>query len=522
MSSSATRLPCETECVSINDTRCDGLILVASDFKTLPDELSFMKEPLEQQSQIDSSLFKEVTLLPLGTHPSKRLIYAPTGPLNRDYDDVRRFADAAGAGFKRAIKAGIKNPMLICLPHESFAKAREACLLGAYQVLYVPLEIREDVPSRATKIERLLVWCKSSDRCREGPCPLIQLASGVESGRLVARDIGGSDPERMAAPKAAEYCDQLFKGTAVKCNIISDDAVLLKEYPLFSAVNRCAKQVNRHQGRVIQLEYIGAGDIQTTLMLVGKGVTYDTGGADVKAGGHMAGMHRDKCGAAAVAGFFQVLSILKPKNIKVIGTMAMVRNSIGVDCYVADELITSRAGKRVRVGNTDAEGRMAMADCLCEMKEKAHGEVNPHLFTIATLTGHAIRAMGPAYSIILENGPAHKENHAQNLQKAGDVIGDLFEISRMRREDFEFHIGKSEYEDILQSNNSPSTMTNRGHQTPAAFLTMASGLDSHGLDSEAPIKYSHIDIAGSSGPFPGVPTGAPIAALTAKYILGLQ
>ncbi len=69
----------------------------------------------------------------------------------------------------------------------------------------------------------------------------------------------------------------------------------------------------------------------------------------------MAGMSRDKCGAADVAGFLKVVSMLKPENIKVVGAMAMVRNSVGSNCYVSDEIITSRAGVRLRVGNTDAE-----------------------------------------------------------------------------------------------------------------------------------------------------------------------
>lgn len=81
---------------------------------------------------------------------------------------------------------------------------------------------------------------------------------------------------------------------------------------------------------------------------MGKGVTYDTGGADIKAGGIMAGMHRDKCGSAAVAGFFQTLAAAKPKNIRVLGALCMVRNSVGSDSYVSDELITSRAGVRIR------------------------------------------------------------------------------------------------------------------------------------------------------------------------------
>lgn len=64
---------------------------------------------------------------------------------------------------------------------------------------------------------------------------------------------------------------------------------------------------------MIFLEYTGEGNTEKTLFLVGKGVTYDTGGADIKAGGVMAGMHRDKCGAAAVAGFFKILSEMNQK-----------------------------------------------------------------------------------------------------------------------------------------------------------------------------------------------------------------
>jgi leucyl aminopeptidase len=63
----------------------------------------------------------------------------------------------------------------------------------------------------------------------------------------------------------------------------------------------------------------------------------------------------------------KVVDELKPANVEVVGAMAMVRNSVGSNAYVSDEIITSRAGIRVRVGNTDAEGRMAMADVLCKV-----------------------------------------------------------------------------------------------------------------------------------------------------------
>uniref|UniRef100_A0AAR2JQJ7 Cytosol aminopeptidase domain-containing protein n=1 Tax=Pygocentrus nattereri TaxID=42514 RepID=A0AAR2JQJ7_PYGNA len=493
----------------------DGILLVTQNIDSLPKELEGLKDPLQ-----DYGAVKEVVVLKVPNLPGNRLVFAPTGPVNRDYDDVRRFSDAAGNGIKRAIKAGIQRPLLVCPPHSSYKRSTLVAALGALQVLYMPLELREVKPS-PHKVAVLGVWVKEQSQGEQ----VTELTSALESGRFVYRDIGGSDPERMAAPRVAEYVKELFKNSPVQVKVVSDLSTLEKEYPCLAAVNRCANSkmsfltIPRHQARVINLEYCGEGPIQQTLLVVGKGITYDTGGADIKAGGVMAGMHRDKCGSAAVAGFFQILAKLKPKHLKAVGAMAMVRNSVGSDCYVADELIVSRAGRRVRVGNTDAEGRMVMVDLLCEMKEKALNEVSPHLFTIATLTGHAIRAMGPNYSIIMDNGAAHRSENALQWQKAGEVLGDLFEVSTIRREDYDFHKGKSEYEDILQSNNLPSSATPRGHQTPAAFLIMASGLDKHGVDSDRPLPYSHIDIAGSSGPFPGVPTGAPLLAMATKYIL---
>merc|ERR1711992_435996 len=105
-------------------------------------------------------------------------------------------------------------------------------------------------------------------------------------------------------------------------------------------------------------------------------------------------MHRDKCGASNAIGFMHAIGTLKPKNTHVTVAACLVRNSVGSECYVADEIIKNRAGRYVRVGNTDAEGRMAMVDVLCHMKEKALSDPDPQLMTIATLTGHAVLAVG--------------------------------------------------------------------------------------------------------------------------------
>ncbi|KAF4525276.1 hypothetical protein B566_EDAN009359 [Ephemera danica] len=439
---------------------------------------------------IDDDMHNEGAVLAVNL-PCRRLVYAPTGKINRDFDDVRSYMDASGNGMRRALKAGIRKPLL-------------------------PIQLREDVPSRARKVDSLLVW---------GPDPLavkavLKFTLAVEQGRYIARDIGGGDPERMTPFKATDYIQSVFKNSSIKINVIREQSELEKNYPLFAAVNRAASVIPRHQGCVVWLEYTGAEPADASLLLVGKGVTYDTGGADIKAGGVMAGMSRDKCGAAAIAGFFKTLDSLQPKGIVVKAALGFVRNSVGENCYVADEVITSRKGARVRVGNTDAEGRMVMADLLCEMKEKAKNFTDPHLMTIATLTGHAVLTVGHGYSIVMDNAVAREAQHAQKLQKSSEIIGDPFEISTVRREDYNFHRGKGEGDDVLQCNNLPSSRTPRGHQGPAAFLVLASGLDEHGLDSELPLKYSHLDIAAAAGDLPNEPTGAPILSLAFHHLLG--
>ena len=256
-------------------------------------------------------------------------------------------------------------------------------------------------------------------------------------------------------------------------------------------------------------------------MLVGKAVTYDTGGADLKTGGHMAGMSRDKGGGAAVAGFMKTLAELKPKGIKVVAKIAAVRNSIGTDAYVADEIITAHSGKRVRIGNTDAEGRLAMVDSLSHFRQQAVNEVNPQLFTVATLTGHALLSVGP-YTILVENGPARKNGLGDHIAQSGDLWGDGCDISRSRREDWDIIRARTKADDVLSSNNGPSATTKRGHQFPMAFLSLASGLDNHGNSSESPIPYIHVDIAGSgveSGDWQhDKPTAAPVLALAGTYL----
>eukprot|EP00088_Acartia_fossae_P027413 TRINITY_DN2816_c0_g2_i1.p1 TRINITY_DN2816_c0_g2~~TRINITY_DN2816_c0_g2_i1.p1 ORF type:complete len:510 (-),score=168.22 TRINITY_DN2816_c0_g2_i1:7-1536(-) len=501
-------LPRVTACSDLQSDKYDAIVLVAPP-GAMAEIPAPLKTALEPVLQLDSGAAKGkgCTLVPVPL-PAKRLIFSNTGPVDRDYDDLRRFVEAGCAGVKRAIAAGAKAPLLMqhgAMPYCGDAKQASLCaLLGGLSATYVPLEMREADKAKAKKISEL-GWYGDKD--------LMDFAVKVEEGKIVARDIGGSDPERMAAPRVEEYVREVFKGSSVEVKVEKGQEHLEKEYPCMAAVNRAASVIPRHDGRLIWLTYKPEGEIKKTVYLVGKGITYDTGGADIKAGGVMAGMSRDKGGAAAVAGFMKSVDLIKPKGVSFVAGMAMVRNSVGANCYVADEIITSRAGVRLRVGNTDAEGRMAMVDVLARCKEMAIGQPDPHLFTIATLTGHAVLAMG-GYSIAMDNGPARHAGVGLSLMKAGDAIGDMFEMSTIRREDWDFNVDKSgEFVSILQCNNAPSSRTPRGHQMPGAFLQQVSGLDKHQLKDSAPLKYTHLDIAGAAGELPHPTTGAPVAAL---------
>jgi leucyl aminopeptidase len=135
----------------------------------------------------------------------------------------------------------------------------------------------------------------------------------------------------------------------------------------------------------------------------------------------MAGMSRDKCGAGAAVGFMVTLAELQPKGLRVVAWVGFVRNSIGADSYVADEIVTSAAGKRVLVVNTDAEGRMLLMDLLAQAKDEI-AAVPPAerppttVHTIATLTGHALLTVGCGYTIAVDNGPARAAGVAAALK----------------------------------------------------------------------------------------------------------
>lgn len=492
----------------LHDARFDALVLVAA---SLPTGIAPIDRAVAHASALDARVGRDVLLVPAPELCGGRLVLAPTGPLDRDYDDVRRVGDAARKGLACARDAGARRPLLAVVGAGRYEQAEPVALLSALGGLWEPLEAREaHGEERVEPVERVgLVSTQATQ--------LVGLVGAIERGRRLTRDLCGTEPERMRPEAFAAACVDAFVDTSIAVRVIEDLDTLSYQYPLLMAVARASLAVERHRPRVISLEYVGEGPIEHTLLVAGKGLTYDMGGADLKVHGHMAGMSRDKGGAAAVVGLMAALEALRPPRVRVIGELGVLRNSIGPDAYVSDEIITSHAGVRVRVGNTDAEGRLVLADLLSHLRKAALDAVDPHILSLATLTSHAGRAVGP-YSIAIENGPARRRGVAQQLASLGDAWGDPFEISRLRREDFEFIAPRSRADDVLSANTQPSASTPRGHQYPAAFVNVASGLVHHGSDAERPLPFTHVDLGGSAtegGDWQhGRPTAAPVVALS--------
>nr|XP_049705058.1 putative aminopeptidase W07G4.4 [Helicoverpa armigera]XP_049705059.1 putative aminopeptidase W07G4.4 [Helicoverpa armigera]XP_049705060.1 putative aminopeptidase W07G4.4 [Helicoverpa armigera] len=486
----------------VNSAHYDALVLVTAPGVAPPQALEdFVADARLLDAQLDSV----PAVLRCPRVSGHRLVLSPTGPLTA-YDDVRAVGEAARAGVQRAAAAGATRPVLVLQPHPSWPDADLVALLAALEVLYVPLQIRESFPAQAHKLAELGVY---GEGLRGALDVLVREAAALEAARGVARDIGGADPERMTPLRVAAYLRETFAGSSVAVRVVEDRAVLAREYPLLAAVDRAAASVPRHRGCVVHLEYVPQA-YERTVMLVGKGVTYDTGGCDIKAGGVMAGMSRDKCGAAAVAGFLKACDELRPA-LKVVAALGMVRNSVGEEAYVADELLRCRRGLAVRVGNTDAEGRMVMGDLLAEMCERAAAERRPQLYTVATLTGHAVRAYGLGYTALLDNHAARALGHAAAFRAAAERLGDMVEVSTLRREDLRAHRGRAPGDHVHQADNAASSALPRGHQAPAAFLLLVSGLH------EADVPYAHLDVAASAGDLPHPPTAAPLLGLAAYH-----
>lgn len=253
-------------------------------------------------------------------------------------------------------------------------------------------------------------------------------------------------------------------------------------------------QGSAEPAKLICLEYKGSKN--APIALVGKGVTFDTGGNSLKLAENMVGMKYDMCGAAAVLGTMKsVLELKLP--IHLIGVIPAVENMPGGTAYKPEDILTSMAGKTIEVMSTDAEGRLALCDALTYC-ERYKPEI---VIDIATLTGAVVIALGFHASGLMSNN----KKLANDLLKAGEESFDrAWQLPLW--EEYQEQI-KSPFADIANLGGRPA-----GTITAGCFLSRFA----------TKFQWAHLDVAGTAAMMMGTSerkaTGRPVPLLT-QYLI---
>jgi leucyl aminopeptidase len=235
------------------------------------------------------------------------------------------------------------------------------------------------------------------------------------------------------------------------------------------------------EGKFVVLEYKSGKKDVPTIALVGKGVTFDSGGISLKPADSMTGMKFDMTGAAAVIATMSVIAQLKPE-VNVIGITPLVENMPSGKATKQDDIISFMNGKTAEIKNTDAEGRLILADALCYAEKFYKPEV---IIDIATLTGACVYALGHSFSGLM----TRDEVLGTKIQAVSLVTGDRVWPLPLD-DDFKDAI-KSEVADI---SNTGAPAYRAGTITAAWFLS----------NFVEKAKWAHLDIAGTAYEVPGV------------------
>lgn len=234
-------------------------------------------------------------------------------------------------------------------------------------------------------------------------------------------------------------------------------------------------QGSKREPHLLVLQYDGGKRKEKPIVLIGKGVIFDTGGYNLKTHGNIETMHQDMSGGATI---LAIMKIIKRLGIKknIIGIVPVVENLINENAYRPSDIITMLSGNTVEITNTDAEGRLILADAISYATE-----LDPEMIiTIATLTGAALVAVGHRYSALIGNDDALR----RALQEAGDQVDDLgwpLPIHEDYRKEMDSKIADFRNFDIGSGGGA-------GSAKGGAFLEKFVGKN----------KWAHIDIGGTA------------------------
>jgi leucyl aminopeptidase len=340
----------------------------------------------------------------------------------------------------------------------------EGLILASYRFDRYRTEKREDLPQPLREATLLVETQAQLREAEEG----VAQAQGICRGVLMARDLV-NEPGNVKSPEfMAEQARAVAREAGLKCTVL-EKAELEKEG--MGALLGVA-QGSVREPRLIILEHSGGNGDARPIVLVGKGVVFDAGGISLKPAEKMDEMKMDMAGGAAVMGTLLAAALLKlPLNL--VGIVPAVENLPSGSAIRPGDILTSLSGRTIEVLNTDAEGRLILADALTYAKR-----FNPRVvIDLATLTGACIIALGHHATAVMGN----HEGLVRQLIKAGETTGErLWQLPLW--EDYAGQL-KSEVADVKNIGGRPA-----GTITAAAFLQkFAEGF-----------TWAHLDIAGTA------------------------
>ncbi len=292
----------------------------------------------------------------------------------------------------------------------------------------------------------------------------------LAEGQNFARDLVNLPPNFLTPKVLAQKAVEHFRGTPVKVEILGEKEISNHKMGSLFGVG----QGSHEESQCIILKYMGGAKSEAPLGLVGKGVCFDSGGYNLKPTNHIEDMKSDMAGAAAVLGFFSWLAKTKPAK-NVVGMIGAVENLISGNAFKPGDILTSMSGKTIEITNTDAEGRLVLADCLYFMATKFKPK---NMIDLATLTGAAIAALGYEISGLLGNNEKLISQVKKAAEQADEPIWEL-PITDTFREKI-----KGENADLLNWTENVSAGSSMG----GAFLE-------YFVEN---IPWVHLDIAGTA------------------------
>ena len=340
-----------------------------------------------------------------------------------------------------------------------------------YQLSDLGLKQAEATP--APRIQELVFYCQPEQLAILEPC--LTQAAATAMGMKAARRIADMPSDRCTpAYFANEIARQIAQYPSLSCEVLDERQIAEQGLGLLQAVGKGAD----NPPRLVLIRYQGS-DSGPFSAYVGKGITFDTGGLWLKGGDGMYTMKYDMCGAANVFGLMLAVAELK-LPVRLVGVLALAENMIGPAAMRPGDVVTSFSGLTVEINNTDAEGRLVLADGIAYASRLTHNDQPPdYVIDLATLTGAVVKALGYELSGLMTEDESLRHDLTQAGLHSGDPLWSLPLGPRF---------SKQVESNIADLCNTPTN--NAAISTSAAYFLSRF--------SPADIPWAHLDISGTA------------------------